>query len=149
MAMATAMFRPNIEPNPALGHWVHHVRRAKKNGTLAEEIVRRLDVLGFCWAPWKTWEQHIDDLKSFRETHGHCNVPKQYPANPAPGSWVRNVRKARKDGTLAEERVRRLDALGFCWVRQPPIAVVWEERIKDLKTFKNQYGHCNVPTSTN
>ena len=95
--------------------------------------------------PLPSWEQRFKELERFKKGHGHCNVPKWYPSNPPLGWWVRNVRKAKKHGTIAEERVRRLDALGFRWVLRPSITVVWEQRINDLKAFKKQHGHCNVP----
>jgi len=88
-----------------------------------------------------SWEQHIHDLKAFKKEHGHCNVPYQYQPNPALGQWASGLRYAKKQGRLVEERVRCLDALGFVWVRE----VSWEQRIHDLKAFKKQHGHCNVP----
>ena len=50
---------------------------------------------------------------------------------------------------LAEERVRRLDAVGFCWDRRltnaGTIEAAWKQRFKELKSFKKEHGHCNVP----
>ena len=131
-------------PNLALARWVSNIRHAKKHGKLAEERVRRLDALVFSWEREVPWEQRIHDLKAFKKKHGHCNVPHKYQPNPALGRWVDRVRKARKQCKLTEERVRRLDAIGFCWVRRPP-KVPWKQRINDLKAFKKEYGHCNVP----
>ncbi|MEI8376340.1 MAG: helicase associated domain-containing protein [Planctomycetota bacterium] len=87
-----------------------------------------------------SWEQWFKELKAFNKTHGHCNVPSRYSLNSTLGSWVDRVRRAKKQGTLAEEKVCRLDALGFRWERQTP----WKQRIKDLKAFKKAHGHCNV-----
>lgn len=92
-----------------------------------------------------SWEQRFKELESFQQAHGHCNIPALWQTNPALGHWVRNLRHAKKRGTLAEEKVRRLDALGFCWERRPPVAAFWEQRINDLKAFKKEHGHCNVP----
>ncbi|MEI8374910.1 MAG: helicase associated domain-containing protein [Planctomycetota bacterium] len=103
--------------NPALGQWVSGVRKAKKHGKLAEERVRRLDAIGICWERRTTWEQRIIDLKAFKNKYGHCNVPRRYQPNPALGNWVSNLRQSKKLGTLAEERVSCLNALGFVWVR--------------------------------
>jgi hypothetical protein len=36
-------------PNPALGHWVSHMRQQKRLGTLAKDRVYRLAALGFNW----------------------------------------------------------------------------------------------------
>ena len=133
-------------PNPTLGKWVVNIRYAKKHGKLAEERVRRLDAIGICWehksvVDAATWEQHIQDLEAFKKEHGHCNVPRRYLPYPFLGEWGANVRRRKKQGKLAEERVRRLDALDFRWDRQ----TTWEQRIIDLKAFKKEHGHCNVP----
>ena len=92
-----------------------------------------------------TWSQYLEDLKRFKKEHGHCNVPNKYPLNPALGYWVINVRRAKKNGRLTKEQVRHLDALAFSWGRETAIAAVWEQRIIDLKAFKKEHGHCNVP----
>ena len=91
-----------------------------------------------------SWEQRFKELEWFKKEYGHCNVPTRYQPNPALGHWVVNVRCAKKHGTLAEERFRRLDALAFCWVQRSAISIVWERRINDLKAFKKEHGHCNV-----
>ncbi len=109
-------------PNPALGHWVSYTRHAKKLGKCADEKVLRLDALGFCWdrkavITAASWEQRINDLKLFKIQHGHCNVLGVYKPNPALGIWVANLRRAKKQGAIKEEKILILDALGFCWER--------------------------------
>ncbi len=88
-----------------------------------------------------SWEQRFKELEQFKNQHGHCNVPARYPPNPGLGSWVHNVRNAKKRGTLEEERACRLDALGFCWMKQRTMT----QRVNDLKAFKKEHEHCNVP----
>jgi len=110
-------------PNPYLGHWVNRVRQRKNRGKLTEERIRLLEGLGFSWVRklhgvQVPWEQRINDLKAFKKEHGHCNVSARYRPNPALGRWVANLRQRNKRGTLAEDKIRILDALGFCWVRQ-------------------------------
>ena len=129
------------QPNPALGRWVHNVRNAKKQGTIAAERVRGLDTLGFCWEWEATWKQRINDLRTFKNEHGHCNIPFNYPPNPILGRWVSDTRQRKKMGKLSEEIIRCLNALGFRWTRH----VTWEQHIHDLKAFKEEHGHCDVP----
>ena len=109
------------QPNPALGKWAVNVRQAKKHGMLTEEKARRLDALGFCWVMKQfgvliPWEQRINDLKAFKKTHGHCNVPHKYQPNPVLGRWVATTRHRKKRGKLDQDRILLLDALGFRWV---------------------------------
>jgi len=112
---------PHLYPlNPVLGRWVNRVRQTKKQGILTKDRILILDALGFSWiirrqgikVPWK---QRITDLKAFKKKHGHCNVPHEYPPNPALGQWVSDLRKRKKQRTLAKDKVLILDALGVVW----------------------------------
>ena len=118
-------------------------RTAKQD---ASTKLKRLDSSGDL-PPWK---QRFKELESFKKEHGHCNVPTRYRANPALANWVTNLRQRKKHGTLPEDKIRILDALGFSWDRKPAVAkavaAVWKQRIKELKAFKKEHGHCNVPT---
>ncbi|MEI8375691.1 MAG: helicase associated domain-containing protein [Planctomycetota bacterium] len=93
-----------------------------------------------------SWEQRFKELKAFKKRYGHYNVPRNYSPNPTLRYWVNNIRHSKKYGTLAEEKVRRLDALGFFWghKRDMDLAAVWEQHINNLKAFKKENGHCNV-----
>ena len=135
------------QPDLALGHWVYWVRRKKKHCKLTEKKVRCLDALGFVWVcKLSSLKQHIHDLKAFKKKHGHCDVPSQYSLNPALGRWVNYVRNAKSRGMLSEDKILILDALGFSWTINPHvIRVPWKQRIHDMKGFKKNYGHCNVP----
>ena len=93
-----------------------------------------------------SWKQRINDLKEFKKKHGHCDVPFRYQPNPTLGHWVANIRHAKKFDTLAEDKFLILDALGFSWIiKRQGINIPWKQRINDLKLFKKEYGHCNVP----
>ena len=63
------------------------------------------------------WDNQFKELQKFQKKTGHCLVPFHYDANPSLGLWVSNQR-CRKD-KLSEDRLDRLDAIGFEWsVRQ-------------------------------
>lgn len=55
---------------------------------------------------------------------------------------------------MGEERVRKLDDLGFNWgstriARSPPPSPppTWDERLNELTKYKEEHGHCSVPRS--
>ena len=54
---------------------------------------------------------------------------------------------------LGEERVASLDALGFDWTLISTHAKYntksFEERIEDLRSYREKHGHLNVRTSEN
>ena len=61
------------------------------------------------------WDQRFADLLAFKAAHGHCNVPSTYKEDPSLAAWVFNCRRQRKLGSLAANRIERLDAIGFSW----------------------------------
>ena len=44
-------------------------------------------------------------------------------------------------GRLTEDRIRRLNELGFVWSLRDD----WTKHYDELKGFKKEHGHCNVP----
>jgi len=123
--------------------WVNTQRQAKRAGTLSEERIKRLNALGFVWDPIDAvWEQRFAELVAYKAQDGDCHVPNKYPENPALGVWVNNQRGRKRAGTLSQERIKRLDALGCVW---DPFDVVWEQRFAELVAYKTQHGDCRVP----
>ncbi|KAL7525633.1 hypothetical protein ACHAXR_001088, partial [Thalassiosira sp. AJA248-18] len=84
----------------------------------------------------------FNELNKFKEEKGHCNVPYQYSANPQLGIWVKEQRALCKKGKLREDRIEYLDSIGFCW---DYLKDKWDQHFKDLKQFKEENGHCNIP----
>lgn len=49
-----------------------------------------------------------------------------------------------KPSHMTEERADDLTRVGFCWDTHE---ATWLERLQELTLFKEEHGHCNVPTS--
>lgn len=139
------------KPNPQLGRWVTSLRYRQKMNDLPADQFRQLDALGFVWAANDAaWIRHFKKLELFKKRYGHCNVPSLWTGNPLLAAWVSNQRTQRRQGKLAAERVKRLEAVGFEWAiygqnratkRQPlrlrtkspkPAGVTGEERMYNL-----------------
>ena len=96
-----------------------------------------------------SWKKRFEELKAFKVEHGHCNVPEGYEDNPKLGTWVTRQRtqyRFRKEGkksSITDERVAKLVKLDFKWSLNVP----WEETFEQLKAFKAEHEHCNVPQS--
>lgn len=133
---------PKCDENPQLGIWVGNQRSARKKDKLSEHQIRQLDELGFSWAPrGDSWDDKYTLLVEYKNTHGHCNVPSDFPVL---GRWVNKQRQAAKHGTLTRDHSARLDAIGFVW---NILELSWNEMIDALADFKRVHGHCNVPQS--
>ncbi len=125
--------------NPSFGNWVQN-QRSKKN-LLSKEHIRMLDELGFDWDPRDSaWNFTYTNLIKFKEENGHCNVPVDYSIDPFLGRWV-NTQRTKKN-ELPEDRIQKLDLIGFDWDRSES---VWNEMYANLVKFKEVVGHCNVP----
>lgn len=100
-----------------LHRWLHEQRRSFAKGKLAETRRVRLESIGVDLrsASRMTWGERVDELRLFREAHGHCNVPATWRHNPSLGSWVKHQRMQCRGGKLSDERYATLDALGFNW----------------------------------
>jgi hypothetical protein len=131
--------------NPSLGQWLSNQRQSKRRGTLSRDRIHRLEALGVVWNTADTaWEHRFQELVEFRAREGHSDVPQDYHANPQLGRWLRKQREAKSTGTISQNRVKRLEALGVTW---EPLDEAWELRFQDMVAFKKREGHCNVPQS--
>lgn len=45
---------------------------------------------------------------------------------------------------MSEERVKKLDSIGFCWDTHE---ATWLDRLSELVAYKEKYGSCNVPVN--
>ena len=96
------------------------------------------------------WYEKYRKLVQFKRINGHCLVPNNWNLNSPLALWVKRQRyqyKLKNEGqhsTLTEEREAALEALGFVWDSH---GAVWEERLNELRAFKNVRGHCCVPAN--
>ena len=89
--------------------------------SIAQDRVNRLDSIGFKWAILKPgsitpWETRFDELDKYKAKHGDCNVPARQGKL---GRWVSKQRTVCKAGSLSQDRIDRLDGIGFNWT--PPL----------------------------
>ncbi len=128
-----------------LGNWVQLLRQKKKGvgGSLSQEQIDRLEKLGFVWNLFDTkWDQQYEELCKFQKKHGHCNVPKD--GEHQLGYWVSKQRVQRNSGNMRQDRIDRLEMVGFVWDFK---ANNWEHMFGQLCEFKKKHGHCLVPAS--
>jgi Helicase associated domain len=69
------------------------------------------------------WECRLQELHNYARRHGHCCVPISFAENKLLAHWVSNQRKQynlKKAGLpsdLTDDRLQRLEAIGFVWNR--------------------------------
>jgi len=127
---------PNSYPqNKKLGSFVkkqredYRLKMSGKKSPMSDTRIQKLEGIGFAWVIGKnkqfyspdSWMQRLEDLKAFKEQHGHCFVPRKYPENQALSYWVerqrqdyRNIGRG-KPSKMAGERIAILEQVGFHW----------------------------------
>ena len=138
--------------NRKLAGWVIYQRQHKKKGKLPQEYIDRLTAIGFVWRAQllkndAEWMEMYEKLKSYRNEHGHCRVPKRHPARSLV-TWVWNQWKLKRKAKLAEARVHLLEKVGFEWKGVSDRFKTWDEMFGALVEYKKERGDCRVPSSS-
>jgi hypothetical protein len=135
-----------------LGAWVGKQRCYYYKLKISEKRIKLLNFLKFEWSPGKCfffgsiWKRRFEELKYFKNIHGHCNVPCNYFNNKELGNWVKNQRQFFKKKILEKNRISLLNDLGFEWIRrETPLKLSWNERYKELKNYIACFGNGMVP----
>jgi hypothetical protein len=116
----------------SLGLWCGQVRyRYRKiregkfpDSKLSQDLIRRLEGLGFEWSKNRAFEERFAELAAFKEKHGHCDSP-TVPSSEDRllGEWCNRVRgyyKKMQEGKISQpplshDQIGRLETLGFHW----------------------------------
>jgi hypothetical protein len=144
------------EANRPLGKWVDKQRRLFKKSQLPQDRVDKLNDIGFAWslghvknlgpssADEANWSVRFNELKEFKQQTGHCNYPTK---NGKLGRWVKTQREKYSANVLSEERIIKLESIGFVWSLVDGDR--WEVHYQELVNYKAQHGDCKVPQCTN
>ncbi len=136
-----------------LGEWCSNMKTRYREGTLSEEVIRRLEDIGFCWSTkQKNWETGYEHAKAYCEEKGNLDVEKRYrsPDGYPLGQWLlaqRRIQSGKERGgrRLTKEQFTRLDALGMRWESQEDI--LFEEYVELFCRYKEKYQMTSIPTS--
>lgn len=90
------------------------------------------------------WDERFGELIEYKELHGDCNVPEGYSKNQSLANWVSAQRCCRRKNNLTQNRIDKLDGIGFVWnLKDDPIP--WQQSFDELVLYKKEHGNCNVP----
>ena len=102
-------------------------------------------------ALFASWEEMYGYAQSYYETCGNLEVPSHYRTEDgySLGRWIqtqRQVRAGKTYGTLTEERIQLLDAIGMVWdgVRD----AAWDKALQEARAYYAQHGNLNVKQDT-
>jgi len=136
------------------------LRADGKPSTMNDERVELLESIAFDFkvnsgrrgggprARHRTWDEWLEELRTYRTQHGHCQVPQKDPSGL--GLWVSKQRQnfkawvAGQPSPMTRERVAALEELGFQFQSLIPPRTPWEERLEELRQYKSSRGNCRV-----
>lgn len=126
---------PTYDKSSNLGGWAVEMSQRYKNWQEGREYLapdevdkfNHLSAIGFGFDVFRakrgerSWEDSFNLLLQYRTDTGNCRVPHHYKADARLGSWVAVQRKnyklwcQDKRSTMTEEKIQRLESLGFEW----------------------------------
>ena len=140
-----------------LGQWTKAMRAAK-TGThkkpLTAKQIQNLEALGMFWNKNdELWENNYEILKQYAAEHGNLYMPQNFqkPVGSRIRFWLCTIREQLSNGTLPEEKRKKLEALGTAWTEwlasteQQRYSLSFDTGLPYAKVFAAQYGHLRVP----
>jgi hypothetical protein len=135
----------------SLGMWVNTQRQFHSKNAIRLDRKELLDDIGFVWKARvantdKSWHQQYKRLVEFKQTNGHCIVPRTYQEDISLGMWVNTQRQFHSKNAIRLDRKVLLDEIGFVWkARVANTDKSWHQQYDKLVEFKQTNGHCLVP----
>ena len=89
------------------------------------------------------WSIKYQELKEFKQKHGHCKVPKNVGSL---GKWVDNQRThygkflTKKKTAMTQERVDKLNKVGFYFGKKYGEPKTWDSWINELQERVDAFG---------
>ena len=135
-----------------LKNWIQVQRQAYKGkGTytkLSKQQIEKLESIGIVWDVKEKWFSEMYGLaKKYYEEHGDLMLPDKYEMDGKKvSSWIKDKRKAYKKGTLTEEQIEQLEAIGMVWdVKE----YKWNQMYQQVKQYYDENGNLILNPSQN
>jgi len=122
-----------ISGSVRLGEWVSVQRRLYYQGRLSNYRISKLNSIGIEWDLLVSeWEKNFELVKNYMKQNND-QVPRSYESDTMKiGNWIDNQRQKKKRGTLANERIAKLEKIGVEW---NPHECEWERNLDILTRY--------------
>jgi chromosome segregation ATPase len=128
--------------NEALKKKIEKLEQSKPSGSADEEEEESSDDEDSVADANDPFGARIQELRAFRQANGHCKVPRSFQTL---GKWVNNQRVRIKK--LSQEKIDKLDSLGFDWGKNHVPPKPWETTFAEIKEHKETFGSFNFAPS--
>lgn len=118
----------------SVGRWMGQQRSEYKYGRLPQKYIDLLNQIGFVWdINEETWERQFLAYQEYVLQNGHSSPRHSHPL----GSWVNQQRNRKKAGRISQERIDRLNAVGFVWNQRE---FEWSQKFRYTQDFVEEHG---------
>jgi superfamily II DNA or RNA helicase len=132
-----------------LGGWQNNQRFYYKKGKMSQDKFQRLDDIGFTWGPLDDqFEKGINETLKYKNETGDANAPMRYKTLEGYrlGKWQSHQRDSYKKGKISQDRIQKLEAIGFRWDTGniTPVRLEWDFWYDLTLKYKDEYGNPNT-----
>lgn len=136
-----------------LGQWMTTLRSvrngsAKRVKPMSAEQIARLDAIGMIWGSKYDiqWYESFAALCDYNKCFGNFDIPASFKTSTgiALGKWIRRQRDFYEQGKLSDERIEKLQSIGFKLEKPDP----WEEKYQLAKNYYIEHGNLKMPGNT-
>ena len=137
--------KPSLRKYPVLANWLAKQRQKRRNGLLSDDRFEKLSAVGMVWELENAWERKYELAKEYYEEHGNLDIPAAYITEDGVrlGAWFWGVRSQYRNGTLTEERIKKMEAVGIRW--DSVQARNWMQNYGLAKEYYEEHGNLDVP----
>jgi hypothetical protein len=119
------------------------------SSSIDQKRIDMLNTIGFTWdAQEASWEKQMDELRTFREKYGTCDISRSDKDHRKLYRWIREQKRIYRDknaagqpGGLSEKRLSELKSVGFTF---DSVSATFSSRLAELTTFHQEHNHCEV-----
>ena len=139
-----------------LGFWISNQRVKYKNGTLFEDKIKKLEKIGMTFKNINddTWNKMYELAKKYYEHYGNLKIPQMFKTVNGfeksekgynLGFWISNQRINHKNGTLSEDKIKKLEKIGMMFENVNDDT--WNKMYELAKKYYEHYDNLKIPRS--
>ena len=94
----------------------------------------------------ESFNKGFEETLRYKKQHGTANAPEVYktPEGFKLGSWQSTQRQNFKNGKLEQDRIKKLEEIGFVWEL---LEESFNQGFEETLRYKKQHGTANAPAS--
>ncbi len=136
-----------------LGEWISRQRVKYNTGTLSEDKIKKLEEIGMIFGigNYDAWNMMYELAKKYYEHYGNLKISINFKTVNGYdidengynlGDWIRNQRVKYKNGTLSEDKIKKLEEVGMIFENVND--VTWNMMYELAKKYYKHYGDLKI-----